>query len=475
MGHVIPERFTPVLEDVGPLADAFAAAGHRLYLVGGVVRDLLLGVDHLEDYDFTTDATPDQIEAVLSRFPGVEALWTQGKRFGTIGAKVRLGAGDAARVIDHEITTHRAEAYDPDSRKPEVRFSTEIEADLSRRDFTINAMALSLPDARLVDPFGGTADLAAKVLRTPLSAEESFSDDPLRMLRAARFLTRYDLKPDDELVAAVESMGERLAIVSAERIRDELDRLIVLPDPSPGLWFLADTGLAEHFLPELPALRLEQDPIHHHKDVLAHTIAVVRKTSPDLVLRLAALFHDIGKPATRDFGPRGVTFHHHEVVGARMTRKRMKELRYPNEVRDDVSQLVFLHLRFHGYGEEAWTDSAVRRYVRDAGHLLDKLNELTRCDCTTRNRRRAEQLARRMDQLEERIQALREQEALDAIRPDLDGQQVMALLGVRPGPVVGEALQMLLDARMEEGPLGEEEATRRLLAWWEDRQRGTGA
>jgi len=472
---VIPERFTPVLEEVGPLADAFAAAGHRLYLVGGVVRDLLLGVDQPVDHDFTTDATPDQIEAVLRSFPGVEAMWTQGKRFGTIGAKVRVGVGESSRVVDHEITTHRAEAYDAGSRKPEVVFSTEIETDLSRRDFTINAMALALDGAdrraaTLVDPFGGTADLAAKVLRTPLSAAESFSDDPLRMLRAARFLTRYELKPDDELVAAVESMGERLAIVSAERIRDELDRLLVLDDPSPGLWFLADTGLADHFLPELTAMRLEQDPIHHHKDVLAHTIAVVRKTSPNLVLRLAALLHDIGKPATRDFGPRGVTFHHHEVVGARMARRRLKELKYPNDVRDDVAQLVFLHLRFHGYGDEAWTDAAVRRYVRDAGHLLEELNELTRCDCTTRNRRKADVLARRMDALEERIAALREQEAIDALRPDLDGQQVMELLGVRPGPVVGEALGMLLEARTEEGPLGEEEAVRRLRAWWAERQ-----
>ena len=469
---MIPERFTPVLEDVGPLADAFAAAGHRLYLVGGVVRDLLLGENRPIDYDFTTDAPPDEIEAVLAGFDGVDAVWTQGKRFGTIGAKVRVGPDQ--RSVTHEITTHRAEAYDPESRKPAVTFATDIEADLSRRDFTINAMALSLPEARLVDPFGGTADLAAKVLRTPLTAVESFSDDPLRMLRAARFLTRYELKPDDELVEAVESMAERLEIVSAERIRDELDRLLVLDDPSPGLWFLCDTGLADHFLPELPAMRVEQDPIHHHKDVLAHTIAVVRKTSPDLVLRLAALLHDIGKPATRDFGPKGVSFHHHEVVGARMARRRMKALKYPNDIRDDVSQLVFLHLRFHGYGDEAWTDSAVRRYVRDAGPLLDKLNELTRCDCTTRNRRKAEMLSRRMDALEERIAALREQEAIDALRPDLDGQQVMALLDVAPGPVVGEALSMLLEARTEEGPLGEAEATRRLLAWWDERCTGEG-
>ncbi len=471
---MIPERFQPVLDDVGPLAEAFAAAGHRLYLVGGVVRDLLLGEDRPSDYDFTTDALPDDIEAIVRAHAATEAVWTQGKRFGTIGAKVRVGSGERERVVDHEITTHRAEAYDPDSRKPEVSFASEVEADLSRRDFTVNAMALSLdgPDqrgARLVDPFGGTADLAAKVLRTPLDPEVSFSDDPLRMLRAARFLTRYELKADEDLVAAVESMGERLAIVSAERIRDELDRLMVLPDPSPGLWFLADTGLAEHFLPELPAMRLEQDPIHHHKDVLAHTIAVVRKTSPDLVLRLAALFHDIGKPRTRDIGPRGVTFHHHEVVGARMTRKRMKALKYSNEMVEDVAQLVFLHLRFHGYGDDAWTDAAVRRYVRDAGHLLGELNELTRCDCTTRNRRKAEMLARRMDSLEERIDALQEEEELARIRPDLDGRRVMELLGLQPGPQVGHAMDWLLELRMEEGPLGEEEAARRLLAWWAER------
>ena len=471
---MIPERFKPVLDDVGPLAEAFAASGHRLYLVGGVVRDLLLGDTRPTDYDFTTDALPDEIERIIRAHGATEAVWTQGKRFGTIGARVRCGSGEHARVVDHEITTHRAEAYDEGSRKPEVTFSSEIEADLSRRDFTINAMALSLAgpglkEAQLVDPFGGTADLAAKVLRTPLDPEVSFSDDPLRMLRAARFLTRYELKPDDDLVAAVEAMGERLAIVSAERIRVELDRLVVLDDPSPGLWFLADTGLSEHFLPELTAMRLEQDPIHHHKDVLAHTIAVVRKTSPDLVLRLAALFHDIGKPRTRDFGPKGVTFHHHEVVGARMTRARMKALKYSTEIIDDVSQLVFLHLRFHGYGDDAWTDAAVRRYVRDAGHLLPQLNELTRCDCTTRNRRKAEMLARRMDALEERIEALREEEELARIRPDLDGRQVMELLGLEPGPEVGQAMSWLLELRMDEGPLPQDEVIPRLRAWWAQR------
>ncbi len=469
---MIPDRFEPVLDGIRPLADAFAAAGHRLYLVGGVVRDLFLAGPSGEglvpnDLDFTTDADPDAIEAVIKTLDGVEAVWTQGKRFGTIGC--RIGG------VSHEITTHRAEAYSPDSRKPEVVFATAssglgIEADLSRRDFTVNAMALSLPDATLVDPFDGMADLLVhKVLRTPLAPEESFGDDPLRMLRAARFLNRYDLTPEPELVRAVEKMADRLSIVSAERIRDELCRLVVLPDCSAGLWFLTDTGLAQEFFPELPEMRVEQDPIHRHKDVLAHTIAVVNNTSPDLVLRLSALFHDVGKPATRAIGANGVSFHHHEVVGARMTRKRMKALKFSNEMIDDVSKLVFLHLRFHGYGEDSWTDAAVRRYVRDAGELLPRLNELTRCDCTTRNQRKADMLSRRMDRLEARIERLKEQEELDSIRPDLDGARVMELLGIEPSRTVGEAMDFLLEARMEEGPLGPEEAERRLLAWWAER------
>ncbi|HEX2038425.1 MAG TPA: CCA tRNA nucleotidyltransferase, partial [Acidimicrobiales bacterium] len=327
-------------------------------------------------------------------------------------------------------------------------------------------------DFELVDPFGGIADLAAKRLRTPIAPEESFADDPLRMLRAARFVAGYDLEPDDALVAAVVAMRGRMEIVSAERIRDELDKLMVVPKPSAGLWFLVRTGLADEFLPELSAMGLEQDPIHRHKDVLAHTIAVVENTTPDLVLRLAALFHDVGKPKTRSIGPGGVSFHHHEVVGARMTRDRMKALRYPTEQIEAVTRLVELHLRFHGYleGDGGWTDSAVRRYARDAGPLLDRLNELTRCDCTTRNRRKAEELARRMDQLEERVARLREQEELDALRPDIDGRQVMEHLGIRPGREVGEALAMLLEARIEEGPLGEEEAFRRLDEWWAARQ-----
>ena len=450
-----------LVEETRPLAAAFATAGFRLYLVGGVVRDAIIGQLREEhDLDFTTNARPDDIERVLAPLSG--ALWAQGKRFGTIGAKV----GD--RSV--EVTTHRAEAYSPDSRKPDVVYSDSIESDLSRRDFTVNAMALRLgddgEDVELIDPYGGLVDLAAKRLRTPLAPEESFSDDPLRMLRAARFMAGYELAPEPELVAAVEDMHARIGIVSAERIRDELDKLLVVPRPAPGLWFLVDTGLAGEFLPELPALRVEQDPVHHHKDVLAHTIAVVENASPDRVLRLAALFHDVGKPKTRSIGPHGVSFHHHEVVGARMTRDRMRALRYPNEDVEAVSRLVELHLRFHGYGDGVWTDSAVRRYVRDAGPLLDRLNELTRCDCTTRNQRRALELARRMDDLEHRITELRHQEELDAIRPDLDGRQVMEQLGVPPGPVVGRAMRFLLELRMDEGPLGEDEARRRLTEWW---------
>ncbi len=457
---MIPARLQPILDDVRPLAERFAASGHALYLVGGIVRDLVLGrVRPGADIDLTTDAHPPETRALLEGW--ADAVWAQGEAFGTIGAR----KGDAI----FEITTHRAEAYREDSRKPHVVFATDIAEDLSRRDFTVNAMALRLPDIELIDPFDGVADLGAGVLRTPLAPEVSFSDDPLRMLRAARFIAGYGLKPDDDLVAAVRKLRERLAIVSAERIRDELSKLLVVDDPSAGLWFLADTELADEFLPELRGLRLEQDPIHRHKDVLAHTIAVVAKTSPRLVVRLAALLHDVGKPATRAIGPKGVSFHHHEVVGARMARKRLQELRFPNDVIDDVQRLVFLHLRFHGYQDEVWSDSAVRRYARDAGPLLDDLNELTRCDCTTRNERRARMLAARMDALEDRIAELREREELDAIRPDIDGNRVMELLGIGPGRQVGEALAMLLDARLDEGPLGEEEAERRLLAWWSAR------
>jgi poly(A) polymerase len=460
---VIPERLQPLVDETTELAARFAGAGFRLYLVGGVVRDAVIGrLNDVYDLDFTTDARPDDTEALVAGW--ADAVWDQGRRFGTIG--LRLGE---RRM---EITTHRAEAYHPDSRKPDVAFADAIETDLSRRDFTVNAMALSLPDLTLIDPFDGVADLVAHRLRTPLDPEESLSDDPLRMMRAARFVAGYGLVPDVALVNAVITLRARLDIVSDERIRDELDKLMVVEKPGEGLWFLVRTGLAEEFLPELPALALEQDPLHRHKDVLAHTIAVVENTSPDRLLRLAALFHDVGKPKTRSFGPRGmVMFHHHEVVGARMTRDRMKSLRYSSEDIETVSRLVDLHLRFHTY-RMGWTDSAVRRYVRDAGPLLSMLNELTRSDCTTRNAAKAHALARRMDELEARIAELQAREELAAIRPDLNGHQVMDRLELRPGPEVGEALSFLLELRLDEGPLGEDEAGRRLDEWWAQRSAG---
>ena len=458
---MVPDRFQPLIDETGPVAKRFAASGRRLYLVGGIVRDTLLGRHRDDlDLDFTTDASPEETLAIL-RAGRPAAIWTQGQRFGTIGAKF------GERL--YEVTTHRAEAYHPDSRKPDVEFSSDIETDLSRRDFTVNAMALSLPDLRLIDPFDGAVDLVAKRLRTPLDPEVSFSDDPLRMLRAARFVAGFDLVPDPDLVDAIRRLRSRLEIVSAERIRDELDKLMVVANPSAGLWFLVETRLAEEFLPELPAMALEQDPIHRHKDVLAHTIAVVEKTSTDRIVRLAALFHDIAKPKTRSIGSGGVSFHHHDVVGARMTRDRMRALKYSNDDVAEVTELVALHLRFHTYAM-GWTDSAVRRYVRDAGDLLGRLNELTRCDCTTRNPRRAAALAKRMDDLEARIAELRAREELDAIRPDLDGKAVMAHLGIGPGRVIGEALAMLLEARLNEGPLEEPDAYRRLDTWWAQRE-----
>ena len=411
------------------------------------------------DIDLTTDALPAAVKKLVAGW--ADSVWSQGERFGTIGCQTDGWT--------FEITTHRADAYDPDSRKPDVVFSDQIEADLSRRDFTVNAMALSLPDPVLIDPHNGAADLAAGRLRTPLSPQESFSDDPLRMLRAARFIAGYGLEPDPELVAAVKEMAERLKIVSAERIRDEFDKLMVVEDPSPGLWFLADTGLMDQFLPEFSRMRLEQDPIHRHKDVLTHTIAVVANTRPERLVRLSALYHDVGKPRTRAITDGGVSFHHHEVVGARMTRERMKALKYSSDDVERVSRLVFLHLRFHTY-KMGWTDSAVRRFVRDADDLLPELIELTRCDCTTRNERKARELSLRMDELEARVAELQANEELKAMRPDLDGNQVMAHLDLGPGRDVGNALDFLLELRLEEGQLGEEEATRRLDAWWAERQ-----
>ena len=480
---MVPERLSPVLRELEPLARRFRDAGHRVYLVGGTVRDLFVADGRQDfDLDLTTDARPPEIKRCLEGW--ADAVWTQGERFGTIGAQ-RI---DGERERIYEITTFRAEAYTDDSRKPHVVFADEIDADLSRRDFTVNAMALELTDnatPTLIDPFGGAVDLATKTLRTPLGPDVSFSDDPLRMLRAARFIAGYQLEPTAELVAAVRDMAERLEIVSPERIRDELDKLIVVDHPSAGLWFLVETGLADQFLPELPAMRLEHDPIHRHKDVLTHSIAVVENVRPlreypaiaagehepfDFrITRLAALFHDIGKPRTRGYlEGKGTTFHHHDAVGARMTRKRMNALRYSNDDVAAVTELVALHLRFHTYSM-GWSDSAVRRYVRDAGSLLRELNVLTRSDCTTRNAKKAARLSRRMDELEDRIAELEAAEELAALRPELDGNAVMDQLGLRPGRDVGEAMRFLMDIRLDEGLLGEEAVRARLDEWWAQR------
>jgi len=476
---VVPERLTPVLRELEPLAARFRAAGHRVYLVGGTVRDLFVAHERDDfDLDLTTDARPDEIKRCLDGW--ADAIWSQGERFGTIGANRRTSGRD--RV--YEITTFRAEAYTDDSRKPHVVFADEIAADLSRRDFTVNAMALELTDdamPTLVDPFDGASDLAARILRTPIGPDVSFSDDPLRMLRAARFIAGYQLEPTAEVVDAVREMASRLDIVSAERIRDELDKLIVVDHPAAGLWFLVDTGLADHFLPELPAMRLEHDPIHRHKDVLTHTIAVVENVRPPhehegdvapfdfRLTRLAALFHDVGKPRTRGYlEGKGTTFHHHDAVGARMTRKRMSALRYSNDDIASVTELVALHLRFHTYSM-GWSDSAVRRYVRDAGDLLRELNVLTRCDCTTRNAKKAARLSRRMDELEERIVELEAAEELAALRPELDGNAVMEHLGLQPGRDVGDAMRFLMEIRLDEGVLGDDAIRARLDEWWAER------
>ena len=439
------------------LGARFEAAGHELHLVGGSVRDLVL---HREspDLDFCTDAHPPETVRVIRDW--ADRRYLVGARFGTVGAM------KDGHLI--EITTYRQEVYAEEHRKPAVTFGDDIETDLSRRDFTINAMAIRVPAGTFIDPHGGIRDLATRTLDTPLDPEVSFGDDPLRMLRAARFVSQLDVTPTPRVVDAMRRMRDRLSIVSAERIRDELDKLLAGDHPGAGLDLLVETGVAEVFLPEVPALRLEQDPVQRHKDVLRHTYAVVERCEPDAVLRLAALLHDIGKPATRRITPEGVAFHHHEVVGARMARERLQALRYPTSVIDDVCTLIELHLRFHGYGE-GWTDSAVRRYVRDAGHLLDRLNALTRADVTTRNEKRAKRFAQLQDELEERIAALAEQEELDKLRPPLDGRQVMERLGVAPGPVVGEALAFLMELRMERGPISEDDAYAELDAWAKER------
>jgi poly(A) polymerase len=460
---MIPDRLASVMDsDVVELARRFDDAGHALYLVGGSVRDALLG-RAIADLDFTTDARPNEIERIGGEW--ADSTFLAGRDFGTVGL-VKDG-------MLGEITTFRAEVYRDDSRKPHVTFSDSITEDLARRDFTVNAMAIRISTApgvepEIIDPHDGLGDLAAGVLRTPMEPEISFGDDPLRMLRLFRFMSTLGFTPAPETLDAVRRMRRRLEIVSAERVRTEFDKLMTGPHVTEALIALVDSGLADEFIPEIPALALQQDPHHHHKDVLAHTIAVVGKTEPRLRLRLAALFHDIGKSATRAFGQGGVTFHHHEAVGARMTRKRMKELRYSKDLVDDTSQLVFLHMRPHTY-KMGWTDSAVRRYVRDAGDLLEDLNALVRSDVTTRNERRARAIERRIDELEERIEVLSEQEELDALRPPIDGNDVMRYLDIPPSPQVGEIMDMLLERRIEEGPYSPDEAFAMLDAWRDER------
>ena len=458
------------------LAELFAAAGHELSLVGGPVRDAFLGRP-VTDLDLTTDATPDETLAIVN--PTADAVWEIGREFGTIGA--RFGQHTV------EITTYRSDAYDGETRKPDVVFGDTLDADLARRDFTINAMALRLPDAehaepRLIDPTGGVADLLARTLRTPSAPEVSFGDDPLRMLRAARFAAQLGFTLDPAALAAARGMADRLAIVSAERIGAEIGKLMLAADPVAGIRLLVDSGAAQQVLPEIPALRLEIDEHARHKDVYEHSLTALdraielersRGHAPNLVLRLAVLLHDIGKPATRVIEPDGtVTFHHHDVLGAKLAAKRLRALRFDNDTVKAVAELIRLHLRFFGYSGGAWTDSAVRRYVRDAGPLLEWLHILSRSDVTTRNRRKADELDFAYDDLEERIATLAEEEELAAIRPDLDGEDIMRILGLTPGREVGEAYRFLLEERLEDGPLGADEAERRLLAWWSARATG---
>jgi poly(A) polymerase len=449
---------------VAELGEMFARAGHELALVGGPVRDVFLG-GQPGDLDLTTDALPERVLEIVGRW--ADKTWTVGIEFGTIGLR--------RRDEIFEITTYRSESYEPRSRKPDVKYGTSLVADLARRDFTINAMAARLPSFELVDPFGGLTALADRAIRTPGLPEDSFSDDPLRILRAARFAARLGFAVAPGVQDAMRAMAARLSIVSTERITDELTKLMLTGTPETGIDLLVTTGVADYVLPEVPALRMEVDEHHRHKDVYTHSLIVLRQAidlepryalGPDLVLRLAAILHDVGKPKTRSLLPGGkVAFHHHEVVGAKMARRRLSELRFPKEVIADVSRLVELHLRFHGYDDGEWTDSAVRRYVRDAGPLLTRLHALTRADCTTRNARKAARLAATYDALEARIEVLRAEEELDKIRPELDGGEIMRILGLAPGPLVGAAWNHLLEVRLSEGLIGRERATGELLAW----------
>lgn len=458
---MIPQRFRWLTEgSARELSRLFTAAGYEIYLVGGSVRDSLLEKEAPTDLDFATSARPPHIKSLLRGW--ADDLYAVGERFGTIGARK-----DDYR---YEITTYRSEVYPFDSRRPAVKYGDSIEQDLARRDFTVNAMALNLADdpPRLHDPYGGAADAARKVLRTPLGPGVTFSEDPLRMLRLFRFTAQLGFTPGREELEAVGEMAERLRIVSAERIRDEFSKLLIAPRARTAMEMLVASGLAEEFIPEIPALAMETDPDHRHKDVLAHSLAVLEKTDPDLILRLAALFHDVGKPATRRYEGRRVTFHSHEAVGARITRHRLRELHYPKEAIRSVAELVFLHMRAHTF-KMGWTDSAVRRYVRDAGGLLEKLNHLVRCDVTTANERKERAIQRQMDELEERIDRLRAREELDSLRPPIDGRQVMAYLNIPPGRQVGEILEMLLEKRIEDGPYQPEEAYAMIREWAAER------
>jgi poly(A) polymerase len=467
------DRIAPVVDELGEI---FTGAGHELALVGGPVRDAMLGRRH-NDLDLTTSARPDEVLRLIGDW--ADSVWDIGRAFGTIGS--RKGS------FQVEITTYRSDRYDASSRKPSVDFGDTLEGDLGRRDFTVNAMAVRVPGHEFVDPYGGVVDLAHGLLRTPGRPEDSFSDDPLRMMRAARFSAQLGFEVDPAVVQAMSEMAGRIEIVSAERVRDELVKLVLAPYPRRGLRLLVETGLAALVLPELPALALERDEHHRHKDVYEHTLTVLEQSidledrlteltggGPDFVSRFAALMHDVGKPRTRRFLADGsVTFHHHDVVGAKLTRKRMQALKFSGEQVDAVSRLVELHLRFHGYGDGQWTDSAVRRYVRDAGDQLERLHVLTRADCTTRNQRKAERLRRTYDELEARIARLSAEEELAAIRPDLDGTQIMEILGIGPGPQVGAAYRFLLELRLDEGPQSYDDARAALLRWWEE-QRPTG-
>ena len=452
------------------LAQAFKAKGFTLALVGGPVRDAILGRLG-NDLDFTTNAHPLETKKILQSW--ADNVWDTGIAFGTVAGK----RGDTTV----EVTTYRTENYDPDSRKPEVEYGDSIDGDLSRRDFTVNSMALELTGEKpeFIDPFNGLQDLAAKILRTPVRPGDSFNDDPLRMMRAARFASQLNFEIAPEVLSSMKDLAHRISIISAERVRDEFTKIMMSANPRIGITLLVDSGLADIVLPEIPKLRLEVDEHHHHKDVYEHSITVLEQAiehedrlgGPNLVIRLAALLHDIGKPKTRAFiEGGGVSFHHHEVVGARLVKKRLQALRFDNETIDAVELLTMLHLRFHGYGEGEWTDSAVRRYVRDAGELLTHLHLLTRADCTTRNKKKAEGLARTYDQLEERIELLMQQEELNKIRPDLSGEQIMEILGIKPSPTVGKAYDFLLELRLEHGPLGEEKAKQALLTWWREQK-----